>query len=130
MEEALRAILASDAGVAALVSSRVYWGLAPQSVTGDFLALYVVSGNRDYHMGGASGLRETRVQVDCWASSYGAAKTIARAVESAISGFSGSQSGKAFRGAFINSERDDNESDTADTASRYRTSLDLIIWHD
>lgn len=130
MEEALRSILAADAGVTALVSSRLYWGLAPQSVTGDFVAMYVVSGNRDYHMSAASGLRETRVQFDCWASSYGAAKTIARAVESALSGFSGSQSGKALRGVFVNSERDDNESDTADTASRYRTSLDLIIWHD
>ena len=130
MEEALRARIAGQSGVTALVGTRIYWGLAPQSVAGDFVAMHVISGPRDYTMQAASGLRQTRVQVDCWAGTYGAAKAIARAIESAVSGFKGTVSGKTFQGIFIDAERDDDTSDTGDGVTRYRTSLDLLIWHD
>lgn len=130
MEEALRTLLVSSSAVTDLVSTRVYWGLAPQSVTGPYIALHVVSAPRDYHMAGSSGLRASRVQIDCWSNAYSTSKIIARAVESVVSGYRGTVGGKVLQGGFIDAERDDDTSDTGDTETRYRCSLDLNLWHD
>lgn len=130
MEEALRSLIVSDAGVGALVSTRVYWRQAPQSVDADFINLTRVSGQRDYHMASPSGLENSRVQADCWASSYSAAKAIARAVANAVSGYKGTVGGKRLQGVFIDSERDDDFETTGGRETRFRTSLDLILWHD
>lgn len=130
MEEALRSLIVSASGVTNLVSTRVYWRQAPQSVSANFINLHRVGGGRDYKMGGASGLVESRVQVDCWGGKYSEAKLIARAVEAAVSGYSGTIGGKQVQGIFIDAERDDDQSDSGDVATRYRTSLDLLIWHD
>lgn len=130
MEEALRSLLASVSGVTSLVSTRIYWGQAPQSVDSAFIAMNVISAPRDYKMSGSTGLRSTRVQLDCWADKYSTAKTIARAVEAAVSGYSGTVSSTVLQGIFIDNERDDETPDTGDTKTRFRTSLDLIVWHD
>jgi hypothetical protein len=130
MEEALRTLIVSASGVTDLVSTRVYWRQAPQSVGGDFINLHRVGGVRDYNMQGASGLVDSRVQVDCWADRYSSAKMIARAVETVVSGYSGTIGGKRLQGIFIDAERDDDTSDSGDVATRFRTSLDLLIWHD
>ena len=130
MEEALRSLIVANSGVTALVSSRVYWGNVPQQVaTGSWVRMNVISGVRDYHMEAPSGLVQSRVQVDCVASKYSDAKLIARAIETAISGYRGTQSGIKFGGAFIDGERDTDETPTGDTVTRFMTSLDFIIWH-
>jgi hypothetical protein len=129
MEAALRALIVAASDVTTLVSTRVYWGDVPQSAAKPWVRMNVISGIRDYHMEAPSGLVNSRVQVDCVAISYGAAKGIARAIETAISGYRGTQGSIKFGGVFIESERDDTESDTGDTVTLYRTSLDLIIWH-
>lgn len=129
MEEALRSLIAANPGVSAKVASRIYWGLAPQKVTGDYIRMSVISGPRDYHMQGDSGLVAKRVQCDCWASTALAAKQIARALVAAVTGYSGAQSSVTFQSIFIDSERDDYESKTGDVATRFRTIIDLIVWH-
>lgn len=129
MEEALRSLIVGNAGVAALVGNRVYWGQAPQSVNADFINLYVVSGLREYTMAGVDGLRATRVQVDCWSSKYSTAKQLSRAVATAISGYKGTPTGATFQGVFIDTERDFNGPDVGETVTRFRTSFDLEIWH-
>jgi hypothetical protein len=98
-------------------------------VTGDFVNLHVITAPRDYHSTGASGLRETRVQVDCWAETYAKAKGIARAVEAVVSGYSGTVGGVWFQGIFIDTERDDDTGNAGDGVTRYRTMLDLSVWH-
>lgn len=129
MEEQLRALIAGDTGVVDLVGKAVHWRLAPQSAAVPFVNLSVISGERDYHMLGASGLVNSRVQVDCWADRYSTAKAIARAVESAVSGFVGAMGAITFDGIMIDAERDDDFPATGDTGTRFRVSLDLNIWH-
>lgn len=130
MEEALRSLLVGASGITDLVSTRVYWRQAPQSVSGDFINLHRVGGVRDYKMSGASGLIDSRVQADCWAGKYSEAKLIARAVEAVASGYTGTIGGKRLQGIFIDAERDDDATDSGDTETRFRVSLDLLIWHD
>ena len=128
MEEALRALLLSGSDLTAQVGTRVHCVRSPQAAALPRVVLYRISGERDMHMQGPSGLVASRVQVDCIGASYGSAKAVARAVETVLSGYSGTFSGIWFQGVFLISERDDYEDgDTPDKL--FRTSLDFNIWH-
>jgi len=74
--------------------------------------------------GGRSGLLVSRVQVDCWGATFGSAKEVARAVETAITAQSFTQGAIRFDAILIDAERDDTSDETTPL---FRTSLDLII---
>lgn len=76
-------------------------------------------------MRGASGLVESRVQVDSYADTYTAAKGAARDVQAVISGY---QSGD-IQAIFMDSERDLPAADAGEVNHLFRVSLDLIIHH-
>ena len=118
--------LLATAGVTALVSTRVNWSRRPQGAALPAIVLHRVSGLPDVHHGGASGLVVSRVQVDCWAASYGSAKAVARAVETAITAQTFTQGAVRFDVILIDSERDDS---TDETTPIFRTSLDLMVHH-
>jgi hypothetical protein len=122
----LIAKLLATAGVTALVSTRVNWSRRPQGAALPAIVLHRVSGLPDVHHGGASGLVVSRVQVDCWAASYGSAKAVARAVETAITAQTFTQGAVRFDVILIDSERDDS---TDETTPIFRTSLDLMVHH-
>ena len=130
MEQALRSLLRADASLAALVSTRVDWGRRPQS-DGELpgIVLMRVGGRRDLNMGGASGLVESLVQVDCYGETYSDAKLAARAIRDIVNGFSGAQSGTIFQLISIDNERDQNETGPSEK-HLHMISLDLTIWHD
>lgn len=128
MEEALREYLLAGAAVSALVGVRVHWVYSPQGSASPRIVLYRVGGLRNMRMSGPTGLVASRVQVDCIGRSYESAKTVARAAEARLSGYSGTHSGVVFQGCFLIAERDDYED--AETPDRlFRTSLDFNIWH-
>lgn len=126
MEAALITRLLATAGVTALVSTRINWSRRPQGSALPAVVLHRVSGTPDVHHGGASGLVVSRVQVDCWAASYGSAKAIARAVQTAITAQSFTQGATRFDVILVDSERDDS---TDETTPLFRTSLDLMVHH-
>jgi hypothetical protein len=126
MEAALIAKLLATAGVAALVSTRINWGRRVQGAALPAIVLHRVSGAPDVHHAGASGLVVSRVQVDCWGASYGSAKAVARAVETAITAQTFTQGAVRFDVILIDSERDDS---TDETTPLFRTSLDLMVHH-
>ena len=131
MEEALRALLVADAGVSAQVGTRIYWGRRSQSTSVlPAVVLEKVSAPRDYHYTGPSNLIESRVQVDCFGETYAQAKTSARAVISALNGYSGTQSGVVFQRISIENERDYDGQESAANRYLFVTSVDLLIWHD
>jgi len=119
MDELLRARL-----MAQIANTKVDWGMTAQGVTLPRIVLYRISGGDDYTMSGRTGYTQTRVQVDCYASSVGAAKLLGRQVKAALSGY---RSG-AIKGAFLSNERDlSPETTDADTIGR--VSLDFFIHH-
>lgn len=131
MEEALVSLLLADASLAALVSTRIYWGKRPQDVsTLPAVILSRVYGGRDYAMSGATGLVESRVQCDCYGASYGATKATARALMTAVNAYSATTGGVHFQRISIDGERDTNETESAASGYLFRTSIDLLIWHD
>jgi hypothetical protein len=126
MEAALIAKLLAATGITALISTRINWSRRPQGAALPAIVLQRISGTPDVHHAGASGLVVSRVQVDCWAASYGSAKAVARAVETAITAQTFTQGATRFDVILIDSERDDS---TDETTPLFRTSMDLMVHH-
>lgn len=126
MEAALLARLLASAGLTALVSTRINWARRVQGEGLPAVVLHRIDGHPDYHTAGASGLVESRVQVDCWGSSYKSAKAVARQVEAAVSGARFTQGAIRFDAVLIADERD---STFDETTPIFRTSLDLMVHH-
>lgn len=129
MKEALRAFLLADSGVAALVDTRITWAARPRSDALPSIALHLISGPREYSMGGPSGLVHSRVQVDCWATLNASATAVARAVRAAISGLRETVDGVEFQGVFIDNETDYTEEGVGADELLHRVSIDFLIWH-
>ena len=131
MEPALIAKLLATAGVTALSGTRINWSRRPQGETipagKSSLVLHRIDGEPDYHLQAPSGLVASRVQADCWAHSYGAAKALARAIETALSGQAFVQGAIRFDVILIVDERDSTFDEAPDTL--FRTSLDLMVHH-
>lgn len=128
MEESLVAWLLADTALVALVEQRIHWSVLPQGGTGPSVALHRITGIRDYHMQGPSGLVRSLVQIDCWAPVYGDAIAVSRAVRNSLSGV-GRDDIETFQFVSLLNERQDFDSG-AETAERFhRVSLDFELWH-
>lgn len=130
MEEALTQFLLAQAGLTALVGTspaRVTWGRRAQGSPLPAVVLHVISRTHGYTMAGDTGTRPQRIQVDCWAATYAAAKAVARQVTAALSGAKTTVGAVEFLGGFKESERDSFEQgEGADVL--HRCSMDFIIW--
>ena len=127
MKEQLRARLLADAELAGLVEQRVSWGSRPRTDCLPAVCLHLISGVRQYHLGGSSNLVQSRVQADCWALTYAAATRVSRAVVADLSGLR--DPAMRVQGAFVVDERDLADEGTAADELLYRVSVDMMIWH-
>jgi hypothetical protein len=129
MKAALRSRLLTDAGIAALVGSRIAWAARPRRSELPSIALHLISAPRDYTMAGPSGLVNSRVQVDCWALTNAEADAVADAVNTALSGLRAEVNGVQFQGAFLENETDYTDDASAPDDVLARVSQDYSIWH-
>lgn len=134
----LRALVLGESAITAIIgsgaASRMYPVVLKQGVKDPSIVYQRISGVGDHHMQGASGLAQSRIQIDCWAASIDTATTLANLVKERIDGFRGSvqwdenSPGNAieFQGIFFDSEREgwDNE------AGLYRVSRDYAVFHE
>jgi len=122
MEEALRAVLRSSAAVIDLVPpERINWGDHPQGIGDPYVVLNVISGAEGMTLKGPDGLAEARVQIDCYGSSYAAAKSLSRAVVGHLHGY---RMGR-FRLVAHVATRDSREGGTNEAERLFRVSLDF-----
>lgn len=128
MEASLIGLLLATSGVTAAVSTRINWNrIEPPAVT-PYVILQRISGVRDYKMSGATGLTESRVQIDCYGSTYASAKGAAQAIEAALSGYKGASGTTTFDGIFLTAERDLVDEDEG-PADLHGISMDFMLWH-
>jgi hypothetical protein len=135
LRPALRALLLSDGAVnTAVAGSRIYPGIMPQGQTLPSIVQNLITESSDYHMQGASGLGQARIQIDCWALTQDLAVALANLVFDKISGFKGtvafgSDSPQTqevvIQGVFPDQGRDDYDP-LAKLFSRRR---DYLIWY-
>lgn len=109
--------LTGDAGLTALVSTRIYPNWMPQEASLPAVSYNLVSESVQNAVSGELGLRNYQFQFDCWGSSYGSAQSVAGALISAVQGAS------LFK-PYRLSQQDLYEPQT-DT---HRVSVDFSIW--
>ncbi|WP_444460070.1 DUF3168 domain-containing protein [Rhodobacter capsulatus] len=117
MEESFRAALLASGAVTALAGERIDFGANPQDTACPRLVLWTIAETGGLLLSGPDGVSRGRVQVDCYAESYGAAKRLSRAVRAALDGYSGG----GFQGVFHAGTRDSHDSEAP-----FRVSLDFI----
>ena len=101
IESSIRSILVNDATVKA-ITTRCYPVTIPQSPTYPLILYTRISGVRDHHLQGPSGIVRTRMQIEAWAETYSGAKTLAAAIRGALDGYTG----PAIGSCLLDNERD------------------------
>ena len=125
LETGLRAALLADGTVSGLVGTRVYPEVMPHDVTYPAISYQRVSTVRTQFLTGVDDFTQVRLQVDCWASSYADAKSLANAVKSAIDGVRALDTETVYH-CFMDSMSDlsNFEGDREDR----RVSMDFIVY--
>jgi len=125
LEASLYSFLAADAGVAALVSTRIYPAIIPQTGLQPCIVYNKQSRDRQQLFCGVDGLLRTTVDIDCYAKIYDDAVGLANAVTAALTNFSGTLGTTRVPKVFL-----DNELDLQDIEpGLYRQSQTWIFWH-
>ncbi|KEP68416.1 hypothetical protein DL1_11940 [Thioclava dalianensis] len=119
MQKEFRALLKGSAAVSALASA-IDWGLLPQSVALPAIALELIDNADGLTMQGPDGLWRGRVQVDCYAGTYGGAVALSEAVIDLLSGY---RSGN-WRLIMLVAQRSNTETRASDQP--YRISVDFM----
>jgi len=127
IEQTLATYLKAYAGLAALIGTRIYPLVLPQNPDGGPPTLPActfqrISGARAHNQNGRTLLARPRIQIDCWAATYSAAKGVAAQVRAALDGHQGA--GDAW-GSYVDADLDDYDADTG----RYRVVVDVVIIH-
>lgn len=126
IETALYTYITADATVSGLISTRLYPLDLPQEPSAPAATYHRVSTVPLYTHEGDGSLDQVRIQIDSYASSVLAAKTLATAIRTRLSGFSGDMSGTTVGSVFL-----DNEQDFGDpTTGLYRVSQDFLITYE
>jgi hypothetical protein len=126
MEEALRTVLHSTSAVTALVpAARINWGDHPQGTGTPYITMMVVDDAEGITMRGSDDLSMGRVQIDCYAPTYGTAKGISRAVKNVLHSYRGGD----FRLVTHVATRDSREGGSNEAERLYRVSMDFMtVW--
>lgn len=134
MEAALVSLMLADPGIAALVGTRINWGVYPQGIASPAIRLSRIGGAVGHHMQGTDGLDGAQVQIDVRATAardedaagFGLAYAAAQAVEALLNGFKGEHAGTLFQGCFLTAKRATAEK--SDSALHHTMQLDFDIW--
>lgn len=112
-------IIAHFSSATAITSktTRIYPEFVPEAAAFPALSYSRVSGFRVNYLDGYSGEENPRIQIDCWATSYGAAKDLSTAVHTAM------EAAPDFKALLI-SDMDMSEQELG----LYRISMDFSCW--
>jgi len=95
--EGVIAHLRAQSSITDLTGTRIRASQAGEDDDLPYVTLIMVSDPSVYHMGGASGIAQARIQIDCIGSLPLEATNVAEAIRSSISGFRGTMGTVAVR---------------------------------
>lgn len=124
---ALRQRLIDDAQLGALVGQAFHWTIAPQGAGLPYVRMQTISDPRPETLKDYDAARVTRVQCDCFASTYGSARAIAEGVIAAVAQ-PATSNGIQFGRVKAEGPRDLGE-DVDGVGFIHRMSVDLLINH-
>lgn len=88
MDQELRTLLKADSNITSLVGTRVNFGTHPQGKPLPAIVLNIASALEEIHMNG-KGPHQVRFQIDCYATTYAAAKQVGDAVNDLLNAYVG-----------------------------------------
>lgn len=125
MEELVRERLLSSSAVAALAGARVDFGSNPQGSASPRVCLWTISDAEGLTIEGPDGFSQGRVQADCYGTTYSAAKTLSRAVRSALDGYAGG----SLQLVRLIGTRESREGGTNEAERLFRVTLDFATFY-
>lgn len=127
IEDNLRDYLLTKVAITTLVSTRIYPEYLPQKPTLPAITFARTSSPRIMTLNtGRPGLAAARIQIDCWAKTYGAAKALGEQVRIALQGYTGTLSGTvSAQAVHFYGDWDVYEPETKE----HRVVMDFEIWH-
>lgn len=124
-ESALIAALQANAGVAALVSTRVFIAGGRQGADYPYVTIQRISTEGAAYLDGPSTLEWPRFQIDCWSPVGLTALAVSEAIRVAIDGVSNSGAGLSFVATF-----QDQRGPAPDEETRnFRVSQDYFLYY-
>lgn len=123
LEEGLRTYTLAGSAVAALVGTRMYPRMLPQTPTLPALVYQRIDTRRLHDLAGPDGLPRPRMQVTCWAPLPLSASGLAAAVRQRLDGYRGAMGTVSVESCLLVGERDVTDTE----AGRYGVALDFMI---
>lgn len=124
-EKSLTMKLKADAGVQALVNTRVFFAEAPQNPPIPFVLMTRVGTDHVHSLTGSSGLANARIQVDCYAKTQKEARAVATAVRAVLDGFRGDENDVNVQGVILLDTMDGYE----ESPELRRVTQDYHVWY-
>lgn len=132
--EQLKAHAATTALVGTGTSARIFPAIAPTSAAVPRITYHRIANSHVHHMGGASGLTATTMQIDCWDDDYLGANALGETVRDALDGYRGTMGTggqtSAVQATFLNGDRTDFFPPTdASQIGFHRVMMEFVFWH-
>lgn len=122
MHAAIYSILAANAGVTALVSTRIYKDEIPQNPTYPCVVFYQSDGWSEEALTSSSGIRYAEYEVMSFATTHLVASNVAEAVRTALNRYNGTSGGVVVLDIKINGESSEKD----DSINVYLKSFDVL----
>ena len=117
--------LLSQPTVSALIGDRLYPARLPQGVTLPAVTYQWIARVASVTYEGAADLARGRIQIDCWATSYAAMVSLAKAIRAALSGYRGAMGATPITNARVVNEVDLPDPEPA----LWRRMVEVVLWH-
>jgi hypothetical protein len=130
-EKALYSVVTGDAGVSAIIGTRMYPNIAPQGATMPYVVYRMIT-EFDRSRGislDRGGLVARLFQFDLFGATYGAVKALADAIRLAIDTTAQTAAGQTWQLATVESQLDDWEFNLPGRETGvHRTTMDVQVW--
>lgn len=127
----LRTYILQDATVLGLIAARMYARVLPQNVIYPASSYYLASVVENRSLSGPGGKERARFSVTSWATTYGGAKALAKAIKARINGLSATIGSTKITHVHLENEMDANEEEAGEIGSSgvYGVMQDFIVAH-
>lgn len=126
IEESLTTMLTADTGMAAMISGRVYGGMAPQGVRAPYVVFNLAGAREGSTYCASDGIKLSIFMFDSYAKTFKEVKLTAKALRSALIDFHGLVGDTHIKTIKLESEVDINDTDLG----ILRVLTTLSIWHE
>ncbi len=130
-EKALYSVITGDAGVSAIISTRMFPNVAPQGTTMPYVVYRMIT-ESDRSRGishDRGGLVARLFQLDVFGATYSAVKDLADKIRLAIDTTRKTAAGQTWQHASVDSQLDDWEFNlTGSETGVHRTTMDVTVW--